>query len=138
MESFSSKQYSWSSITVAFGGRIIKGCIGIEYTEKIEKEFLYGRGNKPHSIQEGNRSYEGNLSLWQSVLEAMIRDAKDKDILNLSFDLIVSYIPKGGGQMVTDILKDVEFTELKKGMQQGDKNMKVELPIMFLDIQKQV
>ncbi len=98
---------------------------------------MYGRGNKPHSIQEGNRSYEGKLSLWQSVLEAMIRDSKDKDILNLSFDLVVTYLPKGGGQTVTDILKDVEFTEIKKGMKQGDKNMEIELPFIFLDIERQ-
>ncbi|MDY3521993.1 hypothetical protein PG614_10165 [Riemerella anatipestifer] len=137
MAIFSSKQYAWCDITIAFGGRIINGVTEVEYLEKKEKEFLYGRGCKPHAIVGGNRSYEGKLSIWQSELEAMTRDAKNKDILSLSFDVVVSYVPKDGGQMVTDILKGVEFTEVKKAMKQGDKNMIVELPIMFLDVKRQ-
>ena len=85
----------------------------------------------------GNYSYEGKVSIWQSELEAMTRDAQNKDILTLNFDLVVAYVPKDGGQIVTDILKGVEFTEVKKAMKQGDKNMIVELPIMFLDVKRQ-
>ena len=67
----------------------------------------------------------------------MTRDAPNNDILSLSFDLVASYVPLDGGQIVTDILKHVEFTEVKKGMKQGDKNMIVELPIIFTDIKRQ-
>lgn len=137
MTTFSSKQYAWCDISIAFGGRILEGATEVEYTEKKEKDYLYGRGCKPHNIVGGNRTYEGKLSIWQSELEAMTRDAKNKDILNLSFDLIVAYVPHDGGQIVTDILKGVEFTEVKKGMKQGDKNMIVELPILFLDVKRQ-
>lgn len=137
MRTFSSKQYSWCDISVAFGGRILEGCTGVEYTEKKEKEYLYGRGCKPHYITRGNTSFEGELSIWQSELEAMTRDAKSKDVLGLSFDVVVAYVPHPGGQIVTDILKGVEFTEVKKGMAQGDKNMVVELPIMFLEVKRQ-
>ncbi len=137
MDRFNSKEYSWASVSVAFGGRILEGCTAVEYVEKTEKDYLYGRGNKPHKIIHGNTSYEGKLSFWQSVLEAMVKDAPDNDLMNLSFDVVVAYIPKGGGQIVTDILKSVEFTEVKKAMAQGDKNMIVELPVMFLDVKKQ-
>ena len=137
MGTFSSKQYAWSDISIAFGGRIIAGVTEVEYTEKKEKSALYGRGSKPLSIVRGNNSFEGKLSIWQSELEAMTRDAKNNDILNLNFDLVVAYVPSEGGQIVTDILKNVEFTEVKKAMKQGDKNMVVELPIIFTDVKRQ-
>ena len=137
MATFDSKQYAWCDISIAFGGRILIGVTEVEYTEKREKDFLYGRGCRPHGVVAGNRSYEGKISLWQSELEAMTRDALSNDILGLSFDLVVSYVPLDGGQIVTDILRHVEFTEVKKGMKQGDKNMIVELPIIFIDVNRQ-
>ena len=138
MAIFNSKQYSWCSISVLLGGRILDGCTAIEYTEKKEKDLLYGRGCKPHGVVGGNVSYEGKISIWQSELEAMTRDETNKNILALSFDIVVAYVPNDGGQIVTDILKGVEFTEVKKGMNQGDKNMIVELPILFIDVKRQV
>lgn len=137
MATFSSKQYQWKNITIAFGGRIVEGVTEVEYTEKTEKSYLYGRGNQPHEIMEGNRTYEGKLTIWQSELEAMTRDSADGDLLNIRFDVVVAYIPSDAGQVVTDIIKDVEFTEVKKGLKQGDKNMMVEMPIMFLRVKRQ-
>lgn len=131
---FSSKQYAWSDINVAIKGRIINGITEIEYTKKRGKEGLYGRGADPHDITRGNNEYEGKITLWQSEIEAMIASSPKKDILSLRFDVVVSYVPEDGGIMVTDILKSVEFLDLKKGMKQGDKNMLVELPIIFLKV----
>lgn len=130
----SSKQYAWSDISIAYGGRILIGVTEVEYTESKEKEYLYGRGHKPHALVSGNTNYEGKISVWQSELEAMVRDAPNKDLLSLSFNIIITYVPRDGGQMVVDVLKGCQFTEVKKGMVQGDKNMIVELPIMFLDL----
>lgn len=137
MATFSSKQYSWCDISIVYGGRIIEGITEVEYTEEKEKDFLYGRGCKPHAILGGNRAYKGKTTIWQSELEAMIRDAKNNDVLSLEFDITITYLPKDGGQIVTDILKGVQFTEVKKGMKQGDKNMLVEMPIMFLNVKYQ-
>lgn len=137
MATFSSKQYSWCDLTIAFGGRILEGVKSVEYTEKKEKDLLYGRGCKPHSIVHGNRSFEGKVTIWQSELEAMTRDAINKDVLSLEFDIVISYVPSDGGKIVTDILKNVQFNEIKKGLNQGDKNMEVELPILFTDIKRQ-
>jgi len=134
---FNSSEYSWSDLSIAFCGRIIEGVTELEYTEKQEKDKLYGRGNKPHKILRGNKDYEGKITLWQSEVEAMIAAAPDKDILKLNFEIVSTYIPHDGGQTVTDICTSVEVTELKKGFKQGDKNMLIELPIVFLDIKKQ-
>ena len=131
-DTFDSKQYSWSETTVVVGGRIITGVQEIEYTVKQDKSILRGRGNKGHGIVRGNKDCDGKLQVWQSELEAMTRDAPDKDVLKLQFDTTVSYVPEDGGQTVTDICKTCEITEVKKGIKQGDGNMIIELPFIFL------
>ncbi|MCC9071218.1 hypothetical protein LNQ49_06375 [Flavobacterium sp. F-65] len=137
MSTFSSKQYAWSDVSISIGGRIIEGITEVEYTVKQEKETLRGRGNKPHKVTRGNKSYEGKITIWQSELEAMVLSAPNFDILDLNFDVIVSYVPSDGGKTVIDVLSGCEFTETKKSMKQGDKNMVVELPIVFLGVKAQ-
>ena len=44
MATWSSKQYSWCSLSVAFGGRILEGITELEYTIKQDKDYLFGRG----------------------------------------------------------------------------------------------
>ena len=137
MSTFSSKQYAWSDVSISIGGRIIEGITEVEYTVKQEKETLRGRGNNPHKVTRGNKSYEGKITIWQSELEAMVLSAPNFDILDLTFDVIVSYVPSDGGKTVIDVLTGCEFTETKKSMKQGDKNMVVELPIVFLGVKAQ-
>ncbi|KFF11229.1 hypothetical protein [Flavobacterium hydatis] len=137
MSTFSSKQYAWSDVSISIGGRIIEGITEVEYTVKQEKETLRGRGNNPHKVTRGNKSYEGKITIWQSELEAMVLSAPNFDILDLTFDVIVSYVPSDGGKTVIDVLSGCEFTETKKSMKQGDKNMVVELPIVFLGVKAQ-
>ena len=137
MSTYNSAQYKWDDLTIAYGSRIIEGITGVEYTEKQEKDFLYGRGEKPLSIVKGNKTFEGKIKIWQSELEAMVRDAPDNDVLALEFNITIAYVPKDGGQIVTDILKGCQITEVPKAMNQGDKNQIIELPMMFLDIARQ-
>lgn len=137
MSTFNSSEYAWPDLSIAYGGRILEGITEVEYTEKREKDKLYGRGAKPHKVLRGNYDYDGKITLWQSELEAMTKDAPDNDILKLNFEIIVSYVPHDGGETVIDILKGVEFIEVKKAMKQGDKNMLVELPIVFLEVKRQ-
>ena len=136
-DTFGSKQYAWCDISVAIAGRIINGITEIEYTETKEKEGLYGRGIKPHAIIGGNVTYAGKLSIWQSELEAMTILAPGRNVLDLEFNIVVSYVPQNGGPMVTDIIKGAQFTEVKKASKQGDKNMIVEMPVVFLDVKRQ-
>ena len=57
------RQYEWADISIILGGRMVIGARGISYKESQEKELLYGKGNKPLSIQKGNIKYEGSLTL---------------------------------------------------------------------------
>ena len=71
MDIFNSKEYEWSSISVVMAGRMVTGIRAIRYTKRQEKEALYAKGDRPHSIQRGNKSYETSVTLLQGELEAM-------------------------------------------------------------------
>lgn len=130
---FNSREYEWSDINVVMAGRNVTGFRAVSYTSKQEKEALYAKGNKPHSIQRGNKSYEGSISLVQSEYEAL-KQAAGGDILDASIDLAVSYgNPTKGDTIVTDLLQGVEFTDDKTEWKQGDKFQEKELPFIFLD-----
>ena len=68
---FNTREYEWADINVVMAGRNVTGFRAVSYTSKQEKEALYAKGNKPHSIQRGNKSYEGSISLVQSEYEAL-------------------------------------------------------------------
>lgn len=130
---FNSREYEWADINVVMAGRNVTGFRAVSYTSKQEKEALYAKGNKPHGIQRGNKSYEGSISLVQSEYEAL-KQAAGGDILDASIDLVVSYgNPTKGDTIVTDLLQGVEFTDDKTEWKQGDKFQEKELPFIFLD-----
>lgn len=123
-------------MTVFAGNRDITGLRGIKYAPKQEKEPLYGKGNKPLSIQKGNKSYEGELIVTQSELLAL-EMAAGGDILDLELMIVVNYgNPSKGDMIATDELIGVQFTEGAKEMKQGDKFMECTLPFIALDKKK--
>lgn len=135
---FNSKQYAWANVEVVALGRKITGLRGIEYKSSREKELVYGAGDKPQGIQHGNKSYAGTLTLLQSEMEAMARFAREAgfdDITDVEFDVVVAYVPKGGGPIVTDVVKFVSITEIPKAMRQNDKFMEVALPFIALEVE---
>lgn len=136
------RQYEWADISLLLGGRDVVGARGIKYGEKQETEAIYGKGNQPLSIQRGNRSYEGEITLLQSELETLLVLAKQQtgrsSLLGLNLNAVVCYgNPLKGDVMITDRLYGIHFTEVEKAMSQGDKNMEITLPFVALDIEFQ-
>jgi hypothetical protein len=130
---FDSRQYEWADITLLLGGKDITGIRGINYTAKQEKEPVYGKGNLPASIQKGNFSYSGEITLLHSELETLIANSTNKSILSLELDAVVCYgNPAKGDAMIVDVLQGVQFTEESKGYKQGDKFAEMKLPFIFL------
>ena len=135
---FNSAEYSWGDGTAVAGGRILNGIRGIKYGEKIEREYLYAKGNKPWGIQDKNISFEGEITVLQSELEAFIKSSKKKSILDITLDTLTwSYAPTDG-EIVTDQLRYIKFMESMKELKQGDPFMEVTLPIMFIDLKHQI
>jgi len=134
---FDTRQYEFADCNMALGNKIITGFRGIKYTSKQEKEVVYGKGNEPQSIQKGNKSYEGEVTILQSELETL-RLAGNGSVLNLRLDGIVSYgNPSNGDAIVVDKIRGLEFTEDPKEFKQGDKFMEITLPFIALRIENQ-
>ena len=130
---FNSREYEWSDVNVVAAGRPVTGIRGVKYSSKQEKEVLHAKGKKPHSIQRGNKTYDGELTVTQSEYEAL-RAAGGGDILDISIDIVVAYgNPSKGDVITTDLLMGVEFTEDNTEWKQGDKFQEKSLPFIFLD-----
>ena len=127
------REYEWSDVNVVLAGRLVTGLRGIKYGAKQEKELLHAKGNKPHSIQRGNKTYDGEITLLQSEYEAL-RKASGGDILDASMDIVAAYgNPTAGDVITTDMLIGVEFTEDSTEWKQGDKFQEKTLPFIYLD-----
>lgn len=134
MPKFNSREYEWSDVSVVVAGRMLTGIRGVSYTSSQEKEPLYAKGNTPHAIQRGNKAYSGNIKLLQSELEAL-ELAAGGDALDVSFNIVVAYgNPSQGDVVTTDLLKNCEITEIPKNINQNDKFMEIELPIVMLGV----
>ena len=127
------REYEWSDVTVVLAGRLVTGLRGVKYSAKQEKELLHAKGNKPHSIQRGNKTYDGEITLLQSEYEAL-KKASGGDILDASIDIVAAYgNPNAGDVITTDMLVGVEFTEDNTEWKQGDKFQEKTLPFIYLD-----
>ena len=54
------------------------------------------------------------------------------DILDMEFDIVVTYKPQGARLLQVDTLVSVQVKDFEKGWDQGAKNMEVTLPIVFM------
>lgn len=134
---FNSRQYEWADLTLVLGGRDITGIRAVKYTEKAEKEALFAKGRNAHSIQMGNVSVEGEITVLQSELIAL-ETAGGGSILGLSIDGVAAYgNPSAGDALTTDRIVGISFTEAPKELKQGDKNMEITLPFIALSIKNQ-
>jgi hypothetical protein len=128
------REYEWSDVNVVLAGRLVTGLRGVKYSAKQEKELLHAKGNKPHSIQRGNKTYDGEITLLQSEYEAL-KKASGGDILDASMDIVAAYgNPSAGDVVTTDMLIGVEFTEDNTEWKQGDKFQEKTLPFIFIDL----
>ena len=128
------REYEWSDVSVVLAGRDVTGIRGVSYQSDQEKEALYAKGNKPHGIQRGNKSYTGSIRLLQSEYDAL-NAAAGGDVLDANFNIVVAYgNPSKGDVITTDLLVGVEITSKPKSINQNDKFMEIELPIVMLDV----
>lgn len=124
------REYSWSDVTIVVGGHVLTGVRGVSYKTSQEKEAIYGKGDEPVSIQRGNKSHDGTLTLLQSEYEAL-KEAAGGSVLDINVNMVVSY-GNPGDVITTDKLVGCEFTEEPKEMQQGNTNQEIALPFIFL------
>ena len=134
---FDSKDCEWADMTVMFAGAPLTKIRGVKYKAAKEKQLLHGAGDEPISIQSGNRTYEGQIKVLKGAIDDMNRAAVaagGEDILDMQFDIVITYKPKGTRVLQIDTLVKVEVKDFEKGWEQGAKNMDVTLPIVFMKL----
>ncbi len=132
---FDSKDCEWSDMTVMVAGATLTKIRGLKYKASKEKKLLHAAGDEPISIQSGNRTYEGQIKVLKGALDDMNRAslaAGGDDILDLQFDIVITYKPKGARILQTDVLVGVEVKDFEKGWEQGATSMDITLPIVFM------
>ena len=79
-------EIEWGDIKLRVVGARLKKMTKISFGSEIEKELLYAEGNDPFGVQNGNRSYSGELGMLVVALLDMNKAAilaNGKDILDL-------------------------------------------------------
>ncbi len=131
------REYEWGDITLVLGNRDITGVVGIKYGEKAEREATYAKGRYAHSIQTGNISVDGEITLLQSEVIALQKSSKNNSILSLNLDAIVNYgDPSNGDAMHSEKVIGLRFTENVKEWKQGDKRAEITLPFIALRVEQ--
>jgi hypothetical protein len=125
-------EYSWEDISISLLKRLITGFTAIEYTASKEHMNVRGRGSLPVAMGRGRKDFMGSITMLQSEVEAIQASLpKGKDLTDLApFKVIVSYAPEGG-VVTTDELLYCRFSSLPKGMNEGDGNMAITLPLVI-------
>ena len=130
---FNSREYEFADITVVVGGRDLLGLRGLKISEKVEREAVYAKGRLPHSIQSGNMSFDGEITVLQSDYEALIK-AGNGSLLTLAFDVVCGYgNPLEGNTPIYKRAVGARFTEAALELKQGDKFGEIALPFICLN-----
>jgi len=133
---FTSEIYEWADIELQVAGMNITGFTGVKYKTSGEQEPVYAKGRKPIKIATGNLSYEGEFKVLQSAYQRLKRVYGNK-LFTTSFSAVVTYgNPTEGTPMSADIIENFKFTEMEKGMTQGDKKMEIAMPFVALNIRE--
>lgn len=136
---FDSREYEYADLTLIIANRDVTGFRGIKYSEKIEREALHAKGRYAHSIQSGNVTVEGEITVLQSELEALIVAGKGSILRLKNLTAGITYgNASEGDAVITDHVEGIYFTESPKELKQGDKFMEVSLPFVAMRIRHQV
>ena len=137
-QTFDSTEYTFAEMTVKIGGIEVTKIQKVTYKVNQKKDVIYGKGVNPIAVQRGQKSYDGSIDMLQSEFESLVAMAPSHDILDLHFDIIVSYgNPSRGDVLITDVLQGCEFTEAAHSIGGDENYMKVSLPFIFLNLVSQ-
>lgn len=144
---FSTKtaQFAWKNIKLLVDGRLITELTDIEYAPEKNLEDIYGAGDEPQFIGEGNKSYSGSLEMLQSGYEALVAEAKIRggvDVTDMEVTAVIAYVPKEPQQAtlktIVDRVVGIKFSKGGKKFGQGNTHIKVQLPFKALRVENQI
>jgi hypothetical protein len=129
-------RHSWASIEVQVLGRIVTGITAMSYEDKQEKANAYGKGVMPvHRSRGGKYEASSKITLHEyevrAIQRALPRGKRIQDVP--MFDITVSYLDDNDA-MITDVIRNCEFTNNKREIKQGDTVIEVELELIVSHI----
>lgn len=123
--------YSWSEYRLFMGGRFVTGVRGFKYKQAREIEAIFAEGDEAVDVGFGNKTNEGEITILQNELEAIISASPKKDPFKLPpFTIVHSYTPANGvGRVIVDVCSGIYFKEIEKAMEQGKTFMEITTPL---------
>lgn len=124
-------QHSWASVRINMLGRTLTGVTRIDYDDNVNIENQYGSGQFPDHQGVGNYEAKASIELYQHEMVAMQQAAAGARIQQIPpFDIVVTYLPTGSAQAVTDVIKNVRIKTNVRSLSQGDTMSKVPLDLV--------
>lgn len=133
MTGFNSNEYGWKDVTIGVDGQVMLTALGISFKDDVERELIYGKGDKPIGVNDGNVKYEGELKIHQSELQKLMLLKGNKGTKGLR-DLTIVVAYSKGLRVTTRTLIGCAITSSGEGYNQNDKFAEITLPFIFLDI----
>ena len=126
------KVFDWSSISINISGLEELQVQDISYDDELEKETVYGIGNKIRGYGTGNYKATAKLSMLKEDYDIIIEYCKKQNIplYKLEIPKIVVAYANFGEKTKTDVIKDVTFSKLAHKGTQGDKSLKIDLDLL--------
>lgn len=122
------KVFDWADIKLNIPGLYIEAT-DISYDDALEKEHVYGLGNRPRGYGTGNYSSNLKLTMSKEDFDAFLDYCKKngKKLYTIVIDkIVVSYANEGKPTSIDELMA-VTFTKTNNKGSQGDKGLKVEL-----------
>lgn len=111
----------WNSITTNLLGRDLEGITTLAYDDNVPKENVYGAGGMPVGRTRGNYEAKASITLYKEEVDAIQAALPaGKRLQDIApFDCVVEYV-RETGQIVKDVIYNVEFTNQGVDVKQGD------------------
>lgn len=130
------KMAGWNSVTVNMMGRDVEGITAVKYDDIVKKENVYGAGKYPVGRGEGNYEAKTLLSILKEEIDtlqlALPPFMRIQDIA--PFDITVQY-EYSNGRILTDRIRNCEFTERSIDVKNGDGSISKEYPLICSHIE---
>ena len=106
------RAYDWGDVDFQMPGLNIQ-VQEVSYNDELEKEVVYGAGQKPRGYGEGNYKSEGKISLLRDDYDELLDYCKRRGIslYKLVIPKIAVSYANPGSRTRTDILSTVTFTK---------------------------
>lgn len=131
------QQYGWSNIQCQINGTLVTGITSINYDDSVAKENHYGAGNMP--VHRGYGKYEAKASVTlymnevQAILASLNPGKRLQDIAPFSIE--VSYLDDSSNNVITDTIRNCEFTTNSIGVNQGDTTISKALDLIVSHVE---